>query len=383
MSSNIIVLHIILYKADFFSNLMNSILYLGKEIKKRGSNMIICIPERKDWIKFFEKQNIKVEFLPINSIFDYKAVKILKNIIKKYKINIIHTHFGLESQVIPVVYKILFNPNIKIIWQWRNPPRTDIIIKYPNSYIEYLFAKYKRRVGNFFYKILDSFVSTHIVVSNEIRDILIKRKIGGYKKIKVILNGINIEEYNPKENFIQNYKTIANISNFRKQKDHITFIKAAKLVIAKYPETKFILTGDGPTKFNVMAYAKKIGILNNLIFTGIKKDVKEIINNSNFTVLSSFYEGLPNVVLESMALKRPVIATNVGGVPDIIKNGYNGFLVPVKNYKIMAEKMLYFIENTDEIKKMGNNGRRTIEEKFSIEKWAKEIISTYNEILEN
>lgn len=394
MKSNFTVLHIILYKAEFFSNFMKSILYLGKEIKNKGSRMIICVPEQKVWTKLFEKENINVELLPINNIFDFNAVKLLKNLIKKYKPDIIHSHFGLESYVIPCLCKIL-TPSIKIIWQWRNPPHTDIIInqfhQLKSDKIKYLFAKYKRWIGNFFYKILDNLISIHIVVSNEIKNILIKRKITKKEKIKLIFNAIEeIKTTNePHKSLSEQSIVIGNISNFREQKDHITFIKAAKLVIDKLRTqshgfgTKFILAGDGPTKTAAIDYAKKIGILDNLIFTGIENNISKIIDKCSFTVLASFYEGLPNAILESLALEKPVIATNVGGVPDIIKDGYNGFLVPIKNHTAMAEKMLYLIENKEEIKRMGKNGRKTIEEKFSIKEWAKKIITIYDEILKN
>lgn len=385
------ILEFAMYSPEFLSSFGDSLLALGRELKKYGDSMVVCFPEKKGWMKVFEDEGIKIEILPrelregvplvmdrIMSVLSFRTSKLLATIVKKHKIDIIHTHFWLETQVIACITKLFFCPKVKIVFHWRSPPHADALLTYGDAGgIQRRLLQIKRYIGNVGYRIMNaSCVNRNVAISKYIQDILYKK---GIKNVNLIYNGIDLNKYNPELVDVKlecpHHKSniIGKISNFLPPKDHTTFVETAKLVLQKYPETKFALVGDGPTRPKVEDYAKVLGIMESLMFTGMQEDVYRVIKGCNFTVLSSLHEGFGNVICEAMALKKPVIATNVGGIPEIVKDGENGFLVPRKNPTAMAEKILFLIEHSEEVTRLGENARKLIEQKFTMDRWAREV----------
>lgn len=131
--------------------------------------------------------------------------------------------------------------------------------------------------------------------------------------------------------------------------------------------------------------ARKLDIKNNVIFTGRipRVELPYYYAASDVVVVPSLQEAWSLVVTEAMASGKPVIGTNVGGIPDQIIDGYNGFLVPPRNPKSIAEKILWLYENQDQTKKMGMCGRKLVEEKFDINKRIDKILKLYKQLYVN
>jgi glycosyltransferase involved in cell wall biosynthesis len=145
----------------------------------------------------------------------------------------------------------------------------------------------------------------------------------------------------------------------------------------------FVIGGEGSLRQYYEQLAIKLGVGKNVIFTGkiSPNDVPLYYAISNIVVVPSLQEAFGLVVAEAMACGKPVIGTRVGGIPDQIIDGYNGFLVEPRNPMQIAEKILWLIEHPDEAKQMGMNGRKIVEEKFNIEKRIEKIISLYEGLL--
>jgi glycosyltransferase involved in cell wall biosynthesis len=122
----------------------------------------------------------------------------------------------------------------------------------------------------------------------------------------------------------------------------------------------------------------------NITFTGSvnHSDVPLFLKEADIFVLPSLSEGFPVVIPEAMAAGKPVVASNVGGIPDAVTDGVTGFLVAPKNAEQLAEKIVYLIEHPEEGKRMGKAGRRLVEERFTWEKIAKRTIGIYKTLLE-
>lgn len=377
------ILNLTMHSPEFLGGFGESLLELGKYMKAQGSGVIVCFPKFQDWMKIFELAGICVEIIPLNGLIDWRAIRLIYKLIRKHKVYIIHTHFGLETQVNACIVKFLC-PWLKVVWHWRNPIRTEL--PYVNK--SNLVFQLKVIIGNLLYRLLDKcFVSLHIVISDSLRDMLLKRKLTDINKIRVIPNGVNLNRISDNRNIrfeiglSEDTILVGNISNFRPQKDHFTFLESVKIVLNYFPNVKFLLVGNGPTLKQVKAYANKLSITNSLIFTGFQQDVNPFIRACNFTVISSFYEGFGNVICESLALERPVIATSVGGINDIIKDGENGLLVPPRSPKLMAESMLKLIEHPEDIGYLGINGRKVVESKFTTSIWVNSIMNEYYRLI--
>lgn len=177
-----------------------------------------------------------------------------------------------------------------------------------------------------------------------------------------LIHGIGIDldrfEYQP----IENNHTFLMIARLLKTKGVYEYCEAAKIVKQKYPNAVFNLLGaEGTvTAQDILEYTEN-GIVN---YLGKTDDVRPYIREASVHVLPSYKEGLGLVNAEAGAVGRPIITGNTNGTRDTVVDGYNGFLVPIKNAQAIAEKMIYFLENPDKIEEMGRNARQLAVERF-------------------
>ena len=160
-------------------------------------------------------------------------------------------------------------------------------------------------------------------------------------------------------------------------------IRSAPIVLKKRNDVAYIIGGDGPLRPHLINLAKTLGVEKHIIFTGsIPSDqLPHYYVASDVVVVPSLQEGWGLVVTEAMATGKPVIGTEVGGIPDQIIDGYNGFLVPPRDPEAIARKIIELLENPEKTKEMGKKARQLVEEKFDIEIRVKKLVRLYKELL--
>jgi glycosyltransferase involved in cell wall biosynthesis len=141
------------------------------------------------------------------------------------------------------------------------------------------------------------------------------------------------------------------------------------------------IVGDGPLLPMLREKAKQLAIENRVCFLGARNDVNTLLQQSKLFVLPSRWEGLPLSVLEAMAFGIPVIASNVGGIPEVITHGVNGLLVKPEAPKILAEAIEKLLSNRKLARTLGHTARKHILTHYSIEEYTNSIFDLYNEIL--
>jgi glycosyltransferase involved in cell wall biosynthesis len=181
-------------------------------------------------------------------------------------------------------------------------------------------------------------------------------------------SGINLEEYHCKERKSTDIRFILTARMLR-NKGISEYIGAAKLVSLKYPNCKFLLVGgideDNPTSFSESELLNEINGTS-VCWLGQRDDIKNLLQNSDVMVFPSYREGLPKSLIEASAMSLPIITTDTPGCRECVEDGVNGFLVPIQNKEMLAEKMEYLIENPVFIQRMGNESRKKAEMEFSI-----------------
>ena len=182
---------------------------------------------------------------------------------------------------------------------------------------------------------------------------------------------------------------VAMVGRFdRHQKGHQYFIEAAKIANGKMPEVNFLIIGgtvnDEEKKFKreLQEKVKKLGISEKVIFTGFYPDLIYLLSNVTIVVIPSLYEAPSAVAMEASAMKRPVVASNVGGIPEVIIDGETGFLVPPKNPQAIAEKIIFLLKSPQIAKEMGEKGYQRVKENFTQEKLARNYEKAYEELIE-
>lgn len=164
-------------------------------------------------------------------------------------------------------------------------------------------------------------------------------------------------------------------------KRHDVFLKAAARVASKHSKVDFVLVGDGPLRRSLEAMAANLGLQGRVIFLGDRSDVPAVLASSDISVLSSDSESLSNTIMESMASGLPVIACQVGGNEELIRDGENGFLVPAGNDEKIAERIEMLVSRREQRKSLGATAKRDAQI-FTVERVCGEYASLYMSLLE-
>jgi glycosyltransferase involved in cell wall biosynthesis len=172
------------------------------------------------------------------------------------------------------------------------------------------------------------------------------------------------------------------------QKDYFTLATAAVEILRRYPNTRFLIVGDNSlVELNRNHYAavtarlKELGIANEFIFTGHRSDVSRLIAAMDICVLCTHREGFPLSILESMAMQKPVVATAVGGIPEIVKPGITGYLHQHENSNELAGAILSLIENPQETSRIGQAAYAHVAQNYSRQMFADEISTAYSDVM--
>lgn len=236
-----------------------------------------------------------------------------------------------------------------------------------------------KKIQVFLYKIALPQLDQIIFLNPDDPKDLIERYAINVKNIEVLGGiGLNLDHYKYSENFNSNISFIF-IARLLAEKGIHDYIKAAKIVKEKYPSVKFTVLGAidkealGSLKEEELESLVKTNIIE---YPGHVSNVSEWIENSSVFVLPSYYrEGVPRSTQEAMAIGRAVITTDVPGCRETVVDGINGFLVPKWNPQALAEKMIYFIENPEQIQVMGAESYKIAVEKFDAEKVNQRLVN--------
>jgi glycosyltransferase involved in cell wall biosynthesis len=158
-------------------------------------------------------------------------------------------------------------------------------------------------------------------------------------------------------------------------------VEAAGIVHARHPNAYFVVLGDGERKTALIVRAKELGVMSRVIFTGFRTDTHRFLREFTISVLPSLTEGLSNTVMESMAAGVPVVATNVGGTPEIVSDGVTGLLVEPRSPQLLANALSTLLGNLEFAKRIGAAGKRHIVQEFSMEQAVRRTEALYAELL--
>ncbi len=165
------------------------------------------------------------------------------------------------------------------------------------------------------------------------------------------------------------------------EKGHGFLLAAFREVLAAVPKARLVLAGEGPLRSRLQAQAAGCGLGDHVIFAGYRDDVETIIAASDLLVMPSLREGFGDPIIEAMALQRPVIASRVGGMVEIVRDGETGLLVPPGDPGALAQAIINLLRDHQARERMGLQGRRVALREFSVERLADDLARLYNELV--
>lgn len=314
---------------------------------------------------------IREENIPVYSL-DFKGIKgILKSLSNLMKI--------IKEKRPIIIHAYMFHADIlaRILGKVTKTP--IIISSIRNENIG-------GRIREFIMRLTDSLTDCVTVVCKQAASTLIEAKIIKERKTRVIYNGVELNKFNQSNN--QNNSNnndkfnILSVGRLHKQKNYPLLIRAISELVDIYPNINVSIAGEGNDRGEIEALIRRYDLEKNIFLLGRRTDITHLLNESDLFVLPSSWEGMPNVILEAMAASKPVVATRVGGTPEIIQDNITGLLISPNNKNELVNSIQKMIRmDKKDREKMGIVGRRRVESNFSIKKTIEETEELYDFLL--
>jgi glycosyltransferase involved in cell wall biosynthesis len=348
------------------------LLWLVQKLDKSKIEIeVLCEPEGY-LVDELGKINIKVHSITVSNRPSVSSLLKTIKLLKKISPRILHTHGGTAGFYGRLAS--LFNINCAVIHTYHG-------IHYLN------FDKYiVRKIYTLIDKFLLRFTDCTICVAQQDFDIGLKAGIVQKEKAVVIHNGIEVEKFS-ELNENTNYKIkiksenqsviIGSVGRLHYQKGYEYLIEASKSVLDEYPNVKFILVGDGELRSSLESLTRKHSVYDSFTFMGNQTNVPELLAQMDIFILPSLWEGLPLVLLEAMAAKKPIVATAVNGISEIIESEKEGILVQPKNHKAISAALLRLLKDVELRKRLAGNGYAKVLSEFSLNKMIVKTESVY------
>jgi glycosyltransferase involved in cell wall biosynthesis len=312
--------------------------------------------------------------IPSEKPFDFSTWKSVKKLLREKEIDLIHIHGTRATSNVYWAAKNLDLPTVYTIHGWSFHDDQNALVK--NSRI--LFEKW-----------ITHKTDCNISVSESNQQTGFKY-INGFKSV-VIHNGIDLVKFNPDCSKRKNLRSELNISEnacvvcfigrMTAQKDPLALIKAFKEVLVKNSNAILLMVGDGELKEKAIALVKELGLEKSVVFQKSRTDVADILFSSDIFCLPSLWEGFPIALLEAMAMRKAVIATDVDGSIEIIQNKKNGLLVKPQNIQMLAGAINELISNVSLKTDLATAAQQTILNDFDVKKMTKKIENVYLNVL--
>ncbi|MFH1507513.1 MAG: glycosyltransferase family 4 protein [Candidatus Omnitrophota bacterium] len=311
----------------------------------------------------------------INPFKDFIALLEIYCFIKAKRIEIVHTHSSKAGVL------------------GRLAARLARVSKVVHTVHGWSFNNYQPYLVRWMFLMLEKICEKHtdkiIVVSNFDRIKGLSLGIGNYDKYTLINYGIDFTEFKARQRdtslikdlgIKENELIVGMIACFKSQKAPLDFIKLAFRVNKVFPDAKFILIGDGILRKRIERFISELNLSQRVILTGWQKDIPSLLSIMDVFVLTSLWEGMPIAVIEAMALARPVLATDTGGVSEVLVDNQTGFLASLFDIAKMSDKLIYLLNNPQLRECMGKKAQISLDERYHVGSMIGKTLYLYQEM---
>ncbi len=328
------------------------------------------LTHKDELVPEFEQAGIPVFCLNINKSYNLGAILRLVRLLRQQKIEILHInspHAGILGRVAAHL------AGVKAV-----------------VYTEHMPLERQNRLAQLGNLLTYPLNDTTVAVSDAVLHSVLDRQIIKRGTYVTIHNGVDLNAIatagmcqtplRESLGIAAHHQVVGNVANLYPGKGHQYLLEAARLVLNQCPDVTFVIVGKEKRKEDLerlQELARRLRIQDRVIFTGFRRDVFQLMATFDVFVLPSLWEGFGIVLLEAMALGKPVVGTDVGGIPEVIDNGLNGFLVEPRNPQQLAEKILELLRNETLRNQMGQNGMQKVRDRFSIQRTVREIEKVY------
>ena len=341
-------------------------LYLATGLQQRGHEVVMLCRRGSEMGRRAPAAGVETVETGASGEFDPRAIFRIARLIKRRQIDVVHMHTSHAHMLGALAG--LWSRRAKLIVS----RRVDFSVR------KHAFSMLKYRLP----------VARFVAVSHAIKGVLVDDGIPA-DLVSVVHSGIDLSRFegfdraDHRAEFGLDEKAVAigNVAAMADHKGQRYLLDAVPLVVERHPEARFFICGDGELWDDLHAQRERLGIEGCVTFTGFRRDVPSLLAFFDLFAMSSHLEGLNTSILDALAMRKPVVATDAGGIPEIIRNEDTGLLVPAKDPARLADAIVALIEDREKARRLAENGRRWVEEEFTCDCMVEGTLRVYEEAL--
>lgn len=338
-------------------------LLLGQ--KKLGLQVFMIVRKDSALMSFCRSHNIPYLTIKFNNGFNILSVFKIKSLSKRMQAKVLHMHCS-PSHTLSIFSKLFGNPANLVLSR-------RVIFPVRSNFLSYKKFNYDG-------------ISKIICVSESTRDVM-KKTVKAVEKLDVIYDGIDPKKFQKikapdlkKELGLEGKRLVGNISAIMAEKDYCTFVDTAEKIVRKMPDIHFLIIGSGAEADDIQHYINKKKLTFNISMLGFRKDIPELLSILDVFLMTSIMEGLGSTILDAFASKVPVVATKVGGIPEIVLHETTGLLSSPKDSKNLSKNVIRLLNDKLLVDKVTKNAYQLVTSKFSTDTMVKLTNKVYESI---
>lgn len=344
-----------------------------------GYDVLVVSPTTGDFVHLLEREGVPVRLLPLGRSFDLRRAVSLARLLREERVDLLHTHTALAANVLGRVAGQIAQVPVVAHMHIENHLRSDRVGRALQTALDNLTARFCARI---------------LVVSDETRRALERQ---GYPPnlMQTIHNGIDLRTLDEAASggslraslgIPADSPLVGHVGRLCEVKGQRELVEAAARLVLRGSDLRVVFVGKdletgGAFQRELEARASRLGISDRIVFAGYRHDVPAVLAELDLLALPSWIEGLPLVVLEAMALGKPVVATPVGGTAEAVVDGETGLLVPPGDVAVLADSIEAVLADPARARRLGSAGARRVRERFSDEQMVSEVLRVYDEVL--
>ena len=338
------------------------VLYLSKYLHACGYDCVIVCPPQSALYRRAQETGVPSKALPMRYEGDLVAAWQLSNYLRRQQVDILHMHtphahtVGLLASLRHLHIRKVVSRRVDF------PPLRNMLSRW----------KYLRPMLHY------------VAVSEAVRQILIDSGIPALR-VQTIHSGIDLQRCDgvapAPALFPAGTRVVGTVGHLAGHKGHRYLLEATKYLLQLEPRVGVVIVGDGELRAALEAQAVSLGVAEHVRFTGFRDDVLAVMQQFEVFVFSSYLEGLGTAILDAMALRKPVVATRAGGIPEVVQDGVTGRVVPPRDPQALAQAVSQLLYHPEQGIRFGEAGRKRVEQHFTALQMATQTLQLYRRLL--
>ena len=340
------------------------VLYLTQFLLSQGHESFVMAPSDGALLRRARAAEVPATGLNMRHELDLVAAWRLGTWLKRHGVDILHMHephahsIGLLASVMAPGVRKVVSRRVDF------PPVLN------------LFSRYKYTKPDVRY----------LAVSEAVREVMLESGIAS-NAVHTVYSGVDLGHidaiHETSNAFPSGNRVIGTVGHLSSHKGHRFLLQAMREVCEVEREARLVIVGEGRLRADLEAEAAALGLSDAVRFTGFRRDVLALIRGFEIFAFSSTQEGLGTSILDAMALRKPVVATRAGGVPESVLDGVTGLLVPPSDPRALAEALCTMLRKPERGRAFGDAGRQRVEKHFTVERMGAATLSAYRDVLKH